>query len=290
MDIAETFAALKTRLIGIADRMLGIRAEAEAEDVARDAWLRWQEADHARMPSAQAWLVTVTTRLPIDRPRSRGQEQAEYVGWWLPEPLVELCEDTPQAEAALASDLSGALFWVLERLSPDERATFLLRQAFDLDYEEIAAVLGKTGAACRLIVDRAGEHVRASWLRYDASRQEHRALLARFMEAASAGDCTAMRSMLEPDAVLVADGDGKGPSRGRVLRGAARIAGVYRSALRAVPGRVRYRAARINGMPGLLRYVDGKIESAHALSIDAGRIATIYVVRNPDKLAGVPSF
>ncbi|MDF3881391.1 RNA polymerase sigma-70 factor [Cupriavidus basilensis] len=286
MDSAEPFTALKPRLFGIAYRMLGTRSD--AEDVVQDAWLRWHEADQAELRSAEAWLVTVTTRLAIDRLRARKSEQEKYIGWWLPEPLVESHEDTPEAAAELASDVSVAFLWVLERLSPDERAAFLLRQAFDLEYGEIASILGRTEAACRQIVHRAGERVREGRPRYDVSPQEHRELLTRFMQAASTGDRTAMKTMLSPDAELISDGGGKVPSFGRILRGAARIAGVFWSLGHAEPGKVRYRLARINGVPGLLRYVDGKIESAQSFTIEAGRITAVYVVRNPDKLSAVP--
>ncbi|SDC61784.1 RNA polymerase sigma-70 factor, ECF subfamily [Cupriavidus sp. YR651] len=287
MDTVQTFTALKPRLFGIAYRMLGTRAD--AEDVVQDAWLRWHDADHTEMRSTDAWLVTVTTRLSIDRLRARKNEQENYVGWWLPEPLVELHEDTPEAAAELASDLSMAFLWVLERLSPDERAAFLLRQAFDVDYKEIAAILGKSEAACRQIVRRAGERVRDGQPRYDVSQQEHRNLLTRFMQAASTGDRDTMKTMLSPDAELISDGGGKVSSYGRILQGAARIAGVFWSVEHAAPGKVTYRLVQINGEPGLLRYVDGKLESANSFRIEAGRIAAVYVMRNPDKLGGIPA-
>ncbi|MFL9873086.1 RNA polymerase sigma-70 factor [Paraburkholderia megapolitana] len=286
MDIVQTFIELKPRLFGIAYRMLGTRTD--AEDVVQDAWLRWHEADHSAMRSMEAWLVTVVTRLSIDRLRSRKSEQQSYIGWWLPEPLVELDENTPEAAAEFSSDLSVAFLWVLERLSPDERAAFLLREAFDLDYREIASILGKTEAACRQIVRRAGERIREGRPRFEISAHEHRDLLSRFLQAASTGDREAMKTMLAPDVELVSDGGGKVSSFGRILKGAARIAGVFWSLEHAFPGKVAYRMAWINGEPGLLRYIDGKIESASAFTIHAGRISDVYIVRNPDKLGAVP--
>jgi len=154
---SDAFAALRPRLFAIAYRMLGTRAD--AEDVLQDAWLRWHHADQATLQSAEAWLVTVVTRLAIDRLRAAKTEREAYVGWWLPEPLVELDERTPEAAAELAGELSVALLWVLERLSPEERAAFLLRQVFDHDYDEIATLLGKSEAACRQMVHRAAEHL-----------------------------------------------------------------------------------------------------------------------------------
>ncbi len=286
MDAVQTFTALKPRLFGIAYRMLGTRSD--AEDVVQDAWLRWHEADHAGMRSVEAWLVTVTTRLSIDRLRVRKSEQESYFGCWLPEPLIESHEDTPEAAVELASDVSVAFLWVLERLSPDERAAFLLRQAFDLDYREIASIVGKSEAACRQLVSRAAERVREGRPRYNVSEQEHNDLLTRFMRAASTGDREAMKSMLSLDAELIADGGGKVPSFGRILQGAARVAGVFWSVEHASPGKVVYRPARINGALGLLRYVDGQIESAHAFTVEAGRITAVYLVRNPDKLSAAP--
>lgn len=280
------FAALRTRLFSVAYRMLGTRAD--ADDVVQDAWLRWQDADHAALQSAEAWLVTVTTRLSLDRLRARKAEREAYTGWWLPEPLVELEENTPESAAELASDVSLALLWTLERLSAEERAAFLLRQAFDQDYGDIAALLGKSEASCRQLVHRAQEKMRVDRPRFQSTPDAHRTLLSAFMQAASRADRASMKALLSPDVSFVSDGGGKMPSFHRVLRGAARIAGVFWSVEHRYPGRVHYRMARINGEPGLLRYVDGKIESAQSFLIEGGKIAAVFVVRNPDKLAGVP--
>ncbi|HEY5798843.1 MAG TPA: RNA polymerase sigma factor SigJ [Burkholderiaceae bacterium] len=283
----EAFERTRARLFSAAYRMLGTRAD--ADDVVQDAWLRWQGADRASLQSAEAWLMTVTTRLALDRLRQRKAERETYTGWWLPEPLIEPDENTPESAAELASDVSMALLWTLERLGPEERAAFLLRQAFDRDYPEIAALLGKTEAACRQLVHRAQERVAAQRPRFTATPQAHKALLGAFMQAAAGADRDAMKALLAPDVAFISDGGGKMPSFGRILRGAARIAGVFWSLEHAHPGAVRYRPARINGEPGLLRYVDGAIESAHGFLIEDGRIAAVYVVRNPDKLNRAPS-
>ncbi|GIZ50367.1 RNA polymerase sigma-70 factor [Noviherbaspirillum aridicola] len=279
------FAGLRQRLFSVAYRMLGTRAD--AEDVVQDAWLRWQAAEHDSLQSAEAWLVTVTTRLSIDRLRERKAEREQYTGWWLPEPLVELDERTPDTAAELASDVSLALMWTLERLNPDERAAFLLRQAFDQDYADIAGLLGKSEAACRQLVHRAQDKLRDARPRFAPAPDSHRALLAAFMQAAATADRDAMKALLAPDVAFVSDGGGKMPSFHRVLRGAARIAGVFWSLEHKYPGQVRYRMARVNGEPGLLRYVDGRLESAQSFLIENGRISAVFVVRNPDKLTGV---
>jgi len=280
-----TFATLRPRLFAIAYRMLGTRAD--AEDVVQDAWLRWHGSDQAAVQSIEAWLVTTTTRLAIDRLRSRQTEREAYVGWWLPEPLVELDERTPESAAELASDVSVAMLWVLERLAPEERAAFLMRQVFDQDYADLAATLGKSEAACRQLVHRAQERVQQERPRFVVSQDTHRDVLSGFMTAAASGDRAAMKTFLAGDVQFVSDGGGKVPSFGRILRGAARIAGLYWWVVDQFPGGVTYRLVRINGEPGLLRYVNGTIESAQSFIVDEDKIVAVYVVRNPDKLANI---
>lgn len=286
MTDANTFNTLRPRLFAIAYRMLGIRAD--AEDVVQDAWLRWHGSDQAAIQSPEAWLVTATTRLAIDYLRGRQAERATYIGWWLPEPIVELDERTPETSAEMASDISMAFLWVLERLSPEERAAFLMRQVFDHDYADIAAMLGKTEAACRQMVHRAQDRVRQQQPRFDVPKHTHHALLGRFMAAAKAGDRDAMKAMMADDVQLVSDGGGKIRSFMRILHGAGRVAGVFWSVEHQHPLRVDYRQARVNGEPGLLRYVAGQLESAQSFVIEDGKIAAVLVVRNPDKLANVP--
>ncbi len=284
MDAA--FAALRPRLFSIAYRMLGVRAD--AEDVVQDAWLRWHASDPDQLRSAEAWLVTVATRLALDRLRSRKAEREAYIGWWLPEPLVELDERTPETAAELASDVSVALLWVLERLAPEERAAFLMRQVFEHDYADIAAMLGKPEASCRQLVHRAQQRVQQERPRFDVPGEAHRQLLGNFMQAAASGDRQAMKAMFSPSVQLVADGGGKATAFLHILHGAGRVAGVFWMLEHQFPGQVQYRQARINGEPGLLRYVDGKLESAQSFIWDQERIVAVFIMRNPDKLAGVP--
>lgn len=279
------FTALRPRLFSIAYRMLGIRAD--AEDVVQEAWLRWNGTRHDALQSPEAWLVTIATRLSIDRLRAAKSEREAYTGFWLPEPLVDVDERSPERQAEQASDLSMALMWVLERLSPDERAAFVLRQAFDEDYADVAAMLGKSEAACRQLVHRAAERVRQERVRFEVPREAHKRLVDRFMHAASAGDRPAMQALFADDVHLVSDGGGKVPSFGKVISGAYRLANLYYVGARRLGAQTVYRAATINGEPGLLRYVDGVLESAQAFAFDGGRIAAIYSVRNPDKLARI---
>jgi RNA polymerase sigma-70 factor (ECF subfamily) len=282
---AETFERLRPRLFGIAYRMLATRTD--AEDVLQDAWLRWQAADRAALQSEEAWLVTVVTRLAIDRLRAAKLEREHYVGEWLPEPLVEWHDDSPERLVERADELSVAFLYMLERLGPEERAAFLLRQAFDYDYAEIARVVGKAEPAVRQMIHRAGERLRLERPRFEVPRETHRRLLERFAAAASTGDRAAIRALVADEVEAIGDGGGKVPSFAGGLRGGDRVANLYWAQYLRLGPRVQYRIVGINGEPGLLRYFDGRLESAQALVTDGERIVTIYTVRNPDKLARI---
>lgn len=283
---ADTFAALRPRLFSIAYRMLGTRAD--AEDVLQDAWLRWHRSDRDALQSGEAWLVTIVTRLAIDRLRAAKVEREAYVGWWLPEPIVEIDERTPEAAVEQVDELSVALLRVLERLTPDERAAFLLRQVFDHDYDEVAALLGKSEAACRQLVHRAGERVRAERPRFEVSRDAHRALIERFAQAVRGGERAAIRALLADEVELTGDGGGKVAAFAHVLRGGERVTNLFWAQSRRLGEAVVYRLARLNGEAGLLRYIDARLESTFAFVTDGARIVEVYAVRNPDKLSGIP--
>ena len=286
----DAFSVRRARLYRLAYRMLGSRAD--AEDVLQEAWLRWRARDREPLQSEEAWLVTVVTRLAIDRLRTLKAERTSYPGLWLPDPMVE--EEgpmTPEAVAELADDISMALLVVLERLGPEERAAFLLRHTFEYDYVDIAAMLGKSEAACRQAVHRAVERVRQERPRFRVDPERHRALLQRFITAAQSGERNAIQALLADDAQLTADGGGKVASFPRILQGAGRIAKLYWALKRHYGDRLAYRFAWVNGEPGLLRFIDGQLESAQAMTTDGERLVAIYVVRNPDKLRhiAVPS-
>jgi RNA polymerase sigma-70 factor (ECF subfamily) len=268
--------------------MLGVRAD--AEDVVQDAWLRWNAADRDGLQSAEAWLVTVVTRLAIDRLRAAKAERAAYVGEWLPEPLVTVDEHTPERAAELAGEVSLAFLHVLERLAPEERAAYLLRQVFDYDYDEIAPMLGKSQAALRQVVHRATERLRLERPRFEVPPETHRRLLERFVQAARSGERAAIRALLAEEVAAIGDGGGRVASVPGGMHGADRVANLYWAHVLRLGERVQYRLATVNGEPGFVRYVDGRLESAQAVTTDGERILGIYVVRNPDKLArvGVP--
>jgi RNA polymerase sigma-70 factor (ECF subfamily) len=282
----QLFNTLRPRLFSIAYRMLGIRAD--AEDVVQDAWLRWHGTPKDGIKSLEPWLVTVTTRLAIDRLRTTKVDREAYVGWWLPEPLVELDEKTPESMLELANDVSVALMWVLERLSTEERAAFLMRQVFDSDYAEIANVVMKSEPACRQLVHRALARVQQERPRFNVPKDKHRELLGKFIQAANQGSLADMRALMSDDVQLVADGGGKVSSFMHILKGAGRVAGVFWSLEHKHPEQVVYKAAIVNGEPGLLRYVQGALESVQSFIVDNERIVAVFIMRNPEKLASIP--
>jgi RNA polymerase sigma-70 factor (ECF subfamily) len=286
---ADAFGAARPRLFAIAYRMLGTRAD--AEDLVQDAWLRWhqQQPGRAQLQSAEAWLVTVTTRLAIDRLRAAKTEREAYTGWWLPEPLVQLDERSPEALVEQAGELSLALLWVLERLAPEERAAYLLREVFDHDYADIAAALDKTEAACRQMVHRAATRVQQERPRFAVTPDAHRRVIEQFVAAARSGERDAIKALLADEVQLIGDGGGKVPALSGRFFDADRVTNLYWALSRRTELRVDHRIVLLNGEPGLLRYVDGQLESAQAIVTDGTRIVAIYAVRNPDKLVGLPA-
>jgi RNA polymerase sigma-70 factor (ECF subfamily) len=281
----DAFHALRPRLFGIAYRMLGVRAD--AEDVVQDTWLRWNAADRHSLQSAEAWLVTVATRIALDKLRAAKVQREAYPGEWLAEPIVELDEQTPEAIVERADQLSLAFLHLLERLGPEERAAYLLRQAFDYGYDEIAAMLEKSESAVRQSVHRATERLRLDRPRFEVPREQHLQLLQRFVTAASTGDRASIRALLADDVAAIGDGGGKVPSFAGGLHGGDRVTNLYWALHLRLGERLAYRIATINGRPGLLRYFDGQLESAQEVVTEGERIVAFYVVRNPDKLARI---
>jgi RNA polymerase sigma-70 factor, ECF subfamily len=291
---ASRFESLRPRLFGIAYRMLG--TVADAEDVVQEAFLHWQRAADAPR-SDEAWLVSVTTRLAIDRLRRAATERAAYEGQWLPEPLAL---EPPDHHAELADDLSLAFLLLLERLAPEERAAFLLREVFGVEYSEIASTLQKNEAACRQIVHRAKERVRGDRRRFEVDPEARVRVAARFVDALRAEDRDAVLVLLTDDALLVADGGGRMPAVGEIQQGAARIAQLLVGFERM--GRIHlerrgalvleYEVAWLNGEPAVLTMVAGKLLFATVLQLSGDRIAGLYRVMNPEKLKGLgrPTF
>lgn len=281
-DATATFTALRPRLHGIAYRMLG--SISEAEDVVQDIWISWNEANQATIGSAEAWLVTATTRRSIDRLRAAKARREHYAGIWLPEPMLTEDSSSPESLQELASDVSVAFLLLLERLTPEARAAFVLREVLDSDYPEIAETLGKTEAACRQLVHRAKDQIRDERPRQSVTPGGHRELMHRFASALSAGDFPAIRSMLATDAVLMGDGGGKVTSFPKPMVGGQRIAQLFYAANLRYKYGLRLELATINGEASLLRYLNGALESVQTYVVDGNHITQILIQRNPDKL------
>jgi RNA polymerase sigma-70 factor (ECF subfamily) len=283
--LPDAFEAQRPRLIRLAYRMLG--SLAEAEDVAQDAWLRWQGAERAQIDDPAAWLVRVTTRLALDRLRADKARRAAYRGPWLPEPLIE---DIAEDPVERAEEVSVAFLLALERLSPLERAVFLLHDVFETDYADVAETLQRSEAACRQLAVRAREHVRQAQPRFQVAHDAAARLAAAFMAAAGRNDLAALKSLLAEDAVMITDGGGKRGAALRPLVGRDDVLDFLRGLIwrQGWPAGVELvRLARINGSPGaILRASDGVSTIAFEPEGD-DRIGAIYVVRNPEKLRGL---
>jgi RNA polymerase sigma-70 factor (ECF subfamily) len=284
-DPTLTFDSHRRRLQGIAYRMLG--SVAEAEEVVQDAWLRWHEADKDSFDSAEAWLVTVVTRLSIDRLRAAKVQREHYIGPWMPEPTLTDSPDTPEQMLERADNISVAFLAVLERLAPEARAAFLLREVFDADYDDVARTLGKSEAACRQLVHRAKAQVQEARPRFQVSRETHQRLLRAFADAAARGSLQDLKALMAEDVELIGDGGGKVQTFSKILRGSQRLAQLYFALWRRMGAGVRMELAEINGEPGLLRFLDGELESAQTFEIEGERIVRIRAQRNPDKLARI---
>jgi RNA polymerase sigma-70 factor (ECF subfamily) len=287
--MADVFAECRPRLLGVAYGMLGELTE--AEDVVQDAWLRWQGAETSAVRNAEAFLVTVTTRLALDRLRSARVKRETYVGPWLPEPLLEdPGSPDPERHAIEAEQLSLALLGALERLNPVERAVLVLRDVFDLEYAEIADAVDKTPANCRQIAKRAREHAGDATQRYEVTPEQEEKLTAAFMVATATGDVGAVRKLLAADAIMYSDGGGVVTAARKPIYGAAKIARFFIGVQRKsnYPTDMTYTPVRVNGDPGV------RMDSAElgligviALELSATEIVNVYIVNNPEKLTHV---
>jgi RNA polymerase sigma-70 factor (ECF subfamily) len=283
--VSEVLDGERGRLFAIAYGMLG--SSVEAEDVVQEVFARWHEADRSVVHSPAALLTTMVTRLAIDRLRSAERRRVEYVGPWLPEPLVS--EFEPAEVVAEAEQLSLALLATLERLNPVERAVFLLRDVFDFDYSEIAEIVKKTDANCRQIGRRARTRVGEPLRRFRPTREEERELLSAFAAAAGGGDVEALTRLLARDAVLWSDGGGKVAAALQPLYGAERIARFLIAIAGKAPVEARSRPVRVNGDPGMRTDTATGPAGVLALELAEGEIVGIRIVVNPDKLRHLAS-
>ncbi|MFJ4200675.1 RNA polymerase sigma-70 factor [Streptomyces sviceus] len=281
----DVFEEHRPVLLGVAYRMLG--RVADAEDVVQEAWLRWSAADRSEVREPRAYLVRVTTRLAIDRLRQVKARGEMYVGPWLPEPYVTDFGDTvpdTAEQAVLADSVSLAVLVVMESLSPLERAVFVLREAFGYPYADIAAMLDRGEPAVRQLAGRARKHVEERRPRYDVDPVRRRDLTERFLAAAGGGDLKELMSLLAPDVRLVGDSGGKSKAPLRVLESADHVGRfLVGVAQKGIPD-VTWRFLELNGGPAVLILSGGKPDSVFQLDVLDGRIQSVYIVRNPDKL------
>lgn len=279
---ATDFEAHRSFLAGLAYRMLG--SLAEADDVVQDAYLRWAQVDTSAVAEPQAYLARVVTRLCLDRMKSATSRREQYVGTWLPEPIVGA------AEEPMADDLSIALLVTLERLSPLERAAFLLHDVFDMDYGDIAGTLGRTEDACRQLAARARQHVRDDRPRFAPTGDARDKLFGAFEAVLTSGDLAGFAQLLADDAVLYSDGGGKRPAAPQPVRGKQNILQFFATVLarRTFLRSDQLERASINGMPGFVMRTEDGVQTT-AFEVDGDRIVALYTVRNPDKLRHLAS-
>ncbi len=280
----QAFEEARPGLLGLAYRILGSRAD--AEDAVQDTWLKWSAADHGAIANPAAWLTTVCTRRCLDLQRAADRKRVDYVGAWLPEPIHALTEGGAEEAQMLASSLSTAFLLVLERLTPKERAAYLLREIFDMTYPDVAEALGLSEANCRQLVARARANVEEAKVRHVTPMDRQEKLLDAFEQAIVSGATDDLASLLSADIRLVADSGGKAVAIRRTLEGIGEVSTFLAGGLhRYWPG-LEWVRADINGNRGLLIRMDGRTEAAVSFSYDAeDRLAGIFIMRNPDKLA-----
>ncbi len=282
----DPLAPHRGRLLGLVYRMLGSRAD--AEDVVQDAYLRFAGAREVH--NAEAFLVTVVTHLCLDRLKSAKAQREIYVGPWLPEPVFDTEGLSADAATELADDLSFALMLALDRLSPLERAAFLLHDVFEMPFSEIAGTIDRSEAACRQLAARARRAVRDARPAPEARPEDHQRFLGAFIEAVASGDPSRLAGLLREDAVAVTDGGGRKPAALNPIKGADKVSRFFIALAGKNSGRdIRIEPVMINGSVGALLYVDGELDHTLSIAVDGDRIAAIYIVRNPDKLRRAPA-
>lgn len=282
----QEFTELRPAMFGAAYRVLG--SVGDAEDVVQEAWLRWAAVDRDDVRDARAFLLTVTTRLALNRLRQQRNRRESYLGPWLPEPIATTGDAAAAAE--VADSVSMAMLVVLETLSPLERAAFVLREVFDLPFSEIATTLDKSEAAVRQLAHRARSHVQARRPRQPVDANRHREVTARFLRAASTGDVDGLLVLLAPDAVLVSDGGGVKRAALRPVVGAEKIARF----LVGVGGHPEaagadFALAELNGEVAVVAYLNGVVDTVGFLTVEEAGITAVHLIRNPAKLAALSS-
>jgi RNA polymerase sigma-70 factor (ECF subfamily) len=286
MNRVEAFSQHQPLLFSIAYRMLG--SVMDAEDMVQETYLRWESAAPAQVRSPKSYLSTVVTRLCIDQLRSARAQREQYIGPWLPEPLITEEAETMDGRLELADSLSIAFLLLLERLTPTERAVFLLRDAFDYPYPEIARIVGKSEANCRQMARRARTHIVERRRRFGASNEERRQLAERFLRAATSGDMDGLVALFADDVTLRSDGGGKVAAALNPIEGPQKVARFFIGLARKRPADMVFRPAGVNGRPGMILYTGGRPYSVMTFEAAGGKIGDVDIIVNPDKLHGVP--
>lgn len=280
-DAAGTFAPLRPRLTRIAYRMLG--SVAEAEDIVQDAYLRWHGTDRSAVSNPKAFLSKTVTRLCLDHLKSARVKRETYIGPWVPEPMIE----PPETDEA--DDITLTLMMALERLSPLERAAFLLHDVFGQDFDDVAQAIDRDAAACRQLASRAREHVRAAKPRFPVSPSHGADIAKVFFKASRSGEVAPLQSLLAKDVILYSDGGGKRIAALNPIYGDMNVARFFAGIAQktSITEPLIWRQTTVDGLPGIVVIENGEVMHTMALEIDDGRITAIYVVRNPDKLKHV---
>jgi RNA polymerase sigma-70 factor, ECF subfamily len=286
--LVEVFSRHRARLLAIAYRMLG--SVIDAEDIVQETFIRWQQNSRDEIASPEAFLVTIVSRLCLDHLQSARLAREKYFGQWLPEPVVTGFEGDPYSNFQMDESLSMAFLLILERLTPMERAVFLLREIFDYEYPEIARILEQTESNCRQVLRRARQHVKQTQRRFDASPRQREELFQQFLHASAGGDMEGLLAIFSKDIVLYADGGGKSSAVPNPIFGADHVARfLFGARQKFLPDGLVRQAVQINGRPGLLTYFQGQPYSALSFEMDGEHIRNIFIVSNPDKLIGLPA-
>jgi RNA polymerase sigma-70 factor (ECF subfamily) len=272
-------------LFSLAYRMLG--SVADAEDMVQESFIRWQTASDEEIRAPKAYLSTIVTNLCINHLGSARRKREEYIGPWLPEPLITDENQDPMHNIQMADSLSMAFMILLEALAPLERAVFLLREVFDYEYEEIARMVGKTEANCRQMVSRARTHIRERRPRFDVSNEMQSRLTGQFMQACASGDLQGLMSLLAEDVTLLSDGGGQVTAARKPIQGADHVARFLTGLVKKVAANLTVRPTSVNGQPGFITYLDGRLQNVVSLDIADNHIRSVFIVVNPDKLRKV---
>lgn len=282
---AERFTVLRPLLFTIAYEILG--SATEADDVLQDGYLRWADVDLSTVHDTKSYLARLVTRQALNALRAGARRREEYIGPWLPEPLL-LDDQDPSADIVLAESVSMAMLVLLETLSPDERAVFVLREVFGFEYSEIAEAVGKPAPTVRQVAHRAREHIRARRKRFDVPDPHHNAeIAAQFLATAATGDVEALMRMLAPDAAWMADSGGKVSAARKPVVGAERVARAIAGLMRRGAAALRVEMVTCNSAPAVVFYLGEHLEGVVTIEIADDKITNFYVTRNPDKLVAL---